>query len=398
MEIVIAVVAALVVGGVIGIIVVRAVKPEASGGADVNSAIQAAVEGQRLQANAERDQAVQAAVQMAVAQLQQMNKAARQSESESVKGELDLRAQRVSLDYQAVTEQLKDVTKMVQKFEQEGSERFGSVASALEQTNHLSETLNTTASELKRVLSSGQARGQWGERMAEDILQLHGFVEGIQYRKQLTIEPGRPDYTFNLPGETKLYMDVKFPLDNYSLFVSAETDPERDAARKQFLTDVKNHVKGLASRSYSESSSDTTIDFVLLFVPNEAVYKFIHEEDSSIINDALNKKLVICSPITLYAVLGVINQATKSFEIEKSAQELMVLLGKFESEWKKFVEQMAKVGKNLDTAKTSFGDLEGVRQRKLDDAMNKVQDLKRGALGAAGETPASSSSDTELEA
>ena len=398
MEIVIAVIAALVVGGVIGIIVVRAVKPEVSGGVDVNSAIQAAVEGQRLQANAERDQAVQAAVQMAVAQLQQMNKAARQSESESVKSELDLRAQRVSLDYQAVTEQLKDVTKMVQKFEQEGSERFGSVASALEQTNHLSETLNTTASELKRVLSSGQARGQWGERMAEDILQLHGFVEGIQYRKQLTIEPGRPDYTFNLPGETKLYMDVKFPLDNYSLFVSAETDPERDAARKQFLTDVKNHVKGLASRSYSESSSDTTIDFVLLFVPNEAVYKFIHEEDSSIINDALNKKLVICSPITLYAVLGVINQATKSFEIEKSAQELMVLLGKFESEWKKFVEQMAKVGKNLDTAKTSFGDLEGVRQRKLDDAMNKVQDLKRGALGAAGETPASSSSDTELEA
>ena len=398
MEIVIAVVAALVVGGVIGIIVVRAVKPEVSGGVDVNSAIQAAVEGQRLQANAERDQAVQAAVQMAVAQLQQMNKAARQSESESVKGELDLRAQRVSLDYQAVTEQLKDVTKMVQKFEQEGSERFGSVASALEQTNHLSETLNTTASELKRVLSSGQARGQWGERMAEDILQLHGFVEGIQYRKQLTIEPGRPDYTFNLPGETKLYMDVKFPLDNYSLFVSAETDPERDAARKQFLTDVKNHVKGLASRSYSESSSDTTIDFVLLFVPNEAVYKFIHEEDSSIINDALNKKLVICSPITLYAVLGVINQATKSFEIEKSAQELMVLLGKFESEWKKFVEQMAKVGKNLDTAKTSFGDLEGVRQRKLDDAMNKVQDLKRGALSAAGETPASLSSDNELEA
>ena len=398
MEIVIAVVAALVVGGVIGIIVVRAVKPEVSGGADVNSAVQAAVEGQRLQANAERDQAVQAAVQMAVVQLQQMNEAARQSESESVKGELDLRAQRVSLDYQAVTEQLKDVTKMVQKFEQEGSERFGSVASALEQTNHLSETLNTTASELKRVLSSGQARGQWGERMAEDILQLHGFVEGIQYRKQLTIEPGRPDYTFNLPGETKLYMDVKFPLDNYSLFVSAETDPERDAARKQFLTDVKNHVKGLASRSYSESSSDTTIDFVLLFVPNEAVYKFIHEEDSSIINDALDKKLVICSPITLYAVLGVINQATKSFEIEKSAQELMVLLGKFEMEWKKFVEQMTKVGKNLDTAKTSFGDLEGVRQRKLDDAMTKVQDLKRGALSAAGETPASLSSDTELEA
>ena len=398
MEIVIAVVAALVVGGVIGIIVVRAVKPEVSGGVDINSAIQAAVEGQRLQANAERDQAVQAAVQMAVVQLQQMNETARQSERESVKGELNLRAQRVSLDYQAVTEQLKDVTKMVQKFEQEGSERFGSVASALEQTNHLSETLNTTASELKRVLSSGQARGQWGERMAEDILQLHGFVEGIQYRKQLTIEPGRPDYTFNLPGETKLYMDVKFPLDNYSLFVSAETDPERDAARKQFLTDVKNHVKGLASRSYSESSSDTTIDFVLLFVPNEAVYKFIHEEDSSIINDALNKKLVICSPITLYAVLGVINQATKSFEIEKSAQELMVLLGKFESEWKKFVEQMAKVGKNLDTAKTSFGDLEGVRQRKLDDAMNKIQDLKRGALSAAGETPASLSSDNELEA
>ena len=398
MEIVIAVVAALVVGGVIGIIVVRAVKPEVSGGADVNSAIQAAVEGQRLQANAERDQAVQAAVQMAVAQLQQMNETARQSERESVKSELGLRAQSVSNEYQAVTEQLKDVTKMVQKFEQEGSERFGSVTSALEQTNHLSETLNTTASELKKVLSSGPVRGQWGERMAEDILQLHGFVEGIQYRKQLTIEPGRPDYTFNLPGETKLYMDVKFPLDNYSLFVSAETDPERDAARKQFLTDVKNHVKGLASRSYSEKSSDTTIDFVLLFIPNEAVYKFIHEEDSSIINDALNKKLVICSPITLYAVLGVINQATKSFEIEKSAQELMVLLGKFESEWKKFVELMAKVGKNLDTAKTSFGDLEGVRQRKLDDAMNKIQDLKRGALSAAGETPASLSSDNELEA
>jgi DNA recombination protein RmuC len=111
------------------------------------------------------------------------------------------------------------------------------------------------------VLSSSQARGQWGERMAEDMLRAAGFVEGINYEKQDTISGGgRPDYTFLMPPDRVLYMDVKFPLDSYAKYVAATEATSREQLKREFMTAVRARVTELQKRDYVVSTTQHSLD------------------------------------------------------------------------------------------------------------------------------------------
>ena len=78
---------------------------------------------------------------------------------------------------------------------------------------------------------------------------------------------------------------------------------------------MRDRVKELNGRGYA--ATDSTVGYLLLFIPNESVYGFIHENDASLLDDALAKKVVLCSPTTLFAVLGVVRQAMDTFAVER---------------------------------------------------------------------------------
>jgi hypothetical protein len=183
--------------------------------------------------------------------------------------------------------------------------------------------LTATAGALREVLASPKARGQWGERMADDVLRLAGLVEGVSYVKQRSTPHGTiPDITFLLPGGQVLHMDVKFPVANYVRCLEAATDGERDALRTAFLRDVRARVRELTGRGYVDPAGGT-LDYVLLFLPNEAIYSYVHEHDAALLDDALRQKVVLCSPLTLYAVLAVVRQAAESAALERTSGEVL---------------------------------------------------------------------------
>ena len=164
--------------------------------------------------------------------------------------------------------------------------------------------LTTTTASLQKALADNRARGQWGERMAEDMLNFMGLVEGINYIKQSAIETGtRPDFTFLFPNQKSLNMDAKFPLDNYLRYIEADNDADKREFSQKFLRDVNQRVSEIQKRDYIAAG---TLDCVLIFIPNEQVYRFIYEQDQRIIDNALKQKVIICSPLTLYVVLAVI--------------------------------------------------------------------------------------------
>ncbi len=180
------------------------------------------------------------------------------------------------------------------------------------------------------ALANPKARGQWGERMAEDVLRLAGLVENVNYVRQTHIA-GRgdaggaiPDYTFRLPQGHALHMDVKFPLAAYLRHLDAETDVERAAHLREFLRDVRLRVRELAARRYD--TDGRSLDYVVLFLPNEHLAGFIHEHDPEIIDVALAQRVVLCSPLTLYAFLGVVRQAADSFVVEQTSEQILTLL------------------------------------------------------------------------
>ena len=245
----------------------------------------------------------------------------------------------------------------------------------IEQNKTETQNLRDTTTKLREILSSSQKRGQWGERMVEDILKFIGLMENVNYKKQSTVDSGeRPDYTFILPKDKIINMDVKFPLSHYEKFIETEDELVKNNEKKEFLKDVKNHIKTISTRSYIDTSSGT-LDYVLMFIPNESIYSFINQEDSSVIDYALDNKVLLCSPLTLYAILSLINQATRNFAMEERASDVMKLLSKFKDQWTRYVETIDKMGRSLQTVQKDYEDLVTTRKRQLEKPLNEIEGL-----------------------
>lgn len=275
-----------------------------------------------------------------------------------------------------MTLKLENVSTLVKELEKDREQKFGELTQHLKNAHEQTAALTQTTHSLREALASTKARGQWGERMAEDVLRMAGFVENVNYIKQKATEDGKiPDFTFLLPRKLKLNMDVKFPLDNYMKYLEAEHEGDREEYRKAFLKDVKNRIKEVTSRDYI-NPEENTVDYVLLFIPNEQIYAFIHEQDSSILDNALTDKVVFCSPITLFAILAVIRQSVDNFALEQSSNEILSLMAAFGKQWHAFVGKMEMVGKKLDEAKKHYQDLATTRQNQLEKPLAKIEELR----------------------
>ncbi len=290
--------------------------------------------------------------------------------------DLTHRKELIDAELEQVTRSLKQVTDLVQRLDRERSAQLGQVSEQLHGVARSHGELASTTAALREALSSSQTRGQWGERMAEDVLRAAGFVEGVNYRTQATTPGGsRPDVTFLLPGDQVLHMDVKFPLGNYLAMLEAEGDTERDARRNAFLRDVRARVKELADRDYVDAGSGT-LDCVLLFLPNEDVYGYVHQQDPTLLDDALARKVVPCSPTTLFAVLAVIRQAVDRVALERVSDEILQLLAGFADQWGRFIEAMDKVGRGLETTNRAYEALSSTRRNQLEKQLQRIDELR----------------------
>ncbi len=141
-----------------------------------------------------------------------------------------------------------------------------------------------------------------------------------------------------------------------------------------FIAAVRNHVKTVSERSYIDPAGGT-VDYVLLFIPNESIYSFINQEDHTLIDFAMKKRIVLCSPLTLYAILSLIRQSVASFAVEKRAGDLQQLVQLFSEQWEKYSDKVDSVGKSLGTVQKHFDELSTTRSKALERPMNKILDL-----------------------
>jgi DNA recombination protein RmuC len=295
-------------------------------------------------------------------------------------GEKDLEGKKKLIDQslEAMRGDLQKMQDLVSSFERDRVQKYGELSAHLRTAAEQTAKLQDTANHLRQALVSTKARGLWGERMAEDVLQLAGFVEGINYLKQKALEGAgsRPDYTFQLPQGRKLNMDVKFPMNSYLRFLETENEMEREVQKGQFLRDVRNRIREVTTRDYI-NPEDETLDYVLVFIPNEQVYAFINQNDPTVIDEALRSKVVLCSPITLFAILAIIRQAMDNFSTAKAANDVLRLIGQFNKEWERFRESMDKMGRKIEDARDEFERLKTTRSNKLERPLQKIEDLRR---------------------
>jgi len=320
-----------------------------------------------------------------LSRLLETNRALLDQERVRAGSELDSKKSMIDQQLVTMTGELDKVTELVRQLDGGQRKAYGELSNELRRQQEGMAALSEHTQQLREVLASSKARGQWGERMAEDVLRLAGLIEGVNYRKQATLDSaGRPDYTFLLPNRRVMHMDVKFPLDNYVRHLDAGNDLERKQFRDLFLRDVRDRVKELTTRGYLDGNDDT-VDCLLMFIPNEQVYGFVQENDRTILDDAMRHKIVVCSPLTLYAVLAVVRQAVDNFQLERTSSEILGLLSEFSRQWEKYSAQLEKVQSRFEQVAKEYSSLMTTRHRALQRPLDKIEDLRheeRGLLDA----------------
>src|SRR5262245_43600387 len=311
-----------------------------------------------------------------VARLLDANRTMLEQERRLHTTELDGKKHLIDQQLVSMTGELGKIGDLVRELERDRRHAFGQLTNELRRQHEGLNALSDNTQQLREALANSRARGQWGERMAEDVLRLAGLLEGVNYRKQATLPgAGRPDYTFLLPNGLVMHMDVKFPLDNYVRYLEASNDAEQARTREQFLRDVRNRVKELTNRGYLDAG-DETVDCLLLFIPNEQVYAFVQEHDPDAIDNALRHKVVICSPLTLYAVLAVVRQAVDNFRLERTSNEILGLLHEFSLQWEKYTAQLDRVQQRFDGVAKEYTALMTTRHRALQRPLDKIEALR----------------------
>jgi DNA recombination protein RmuC len=273
---------------------------------------------------------------------------------------------------------LSEITKSLEK-QLEGSRKEvgdlrnqnAAIREQLTNAAKITEGLQVSTDSLKNLLSNNRLRGEWGEQVAEDLLLAAGFVENLNFTKQTVTNEGRPDFTINLPDGSKLNVDAKFPFDDLMAYQEATSESSRKQVLAKFSTTIKAKIKGITSKDYIDPENKT-LDFVVMFIPNEMIFSFIYEKLPEINEYCNQRKVVLAGPFGFTAVLRLILQAYKNFGYEKNLQEIFGLVSKFQDEYGKFGDSLQRLGAQLSTAQKTFHEVEGTRSRQLTKVVDQI--------------------------
>lgn len=264
-------------------------------------------------------------------------------------------------------------------------EQNAAIREQLANTAKITEGLQTSTEGLKNLLANNRLRGEWGEQVAEDLLMAAGFVEKVNYTKQTTGAEGRPDFTILLPDGYKLNVDAKFPFNDLITYQEADTEVDKKRALSAFSTAVKQKVKEISTKDYIDPENQT-LDFVIMFIPNEMIFSFVYEKLPDINQYCNERKVVLAGPFGFTAVLRMVLQAHKNFHHEKSLVQILGLISKFQEEYAKFGESMEKLGKQIDLAQRTYIEVEGTRNRQLTKVVEQISHKSQDSL-KSGDKP-----------
>lgn len=293
-------------------------------------------------------------------------------------GDLESRKKEIEQIVKGLEQQLGRYEQLMKNFEKDRDTKYGSLDEKLKSTAEQTRQLQQATLRLTSMLGNSRIRGQWGEKAADDILRLCGLEQGVHYEVQKNAQAGRPDFTFRLPNEHKLYMDVKFPLDNYIRLCNADGDEQQTMAhREQFIRDVRTHLKTLVKRDYAPEGSPGP-NFVMMFIPNEQVYASVNQWMPGFIDEALSKRIVVCGPWTLYSQVRIIFEAWRNFYHERTIGDILITITEFRKSYAHFVERFHELGKRLNSAQQFYQEITDKSFAQIDRKIEQIDAYRKG--------------------
>jgi DNA recombination protein RmuC len=307
----------------------------------------------------------------------------RRLEQERAAAELARRSEEFKGIVQPVQEKLGRMENEIGRLERERRQAHGELAQMVRALGDGVGTLRQETGNLVSALKRPSTRGSWGEIQLRNAVEMAGMVSHCDFLEQSTIrgEEGalRPDMLVRLPGGKLIVVDSKVPLDAYLAALEAEGEDERELQIVRHARQTREHISKLAAKGY-HARLEATPEFVVMFVPSDGIYQAALAGDPALIEFGVQQQVLIATPTTLIGLLWATHYGWREERIAESAREIAESARELHRRLGRFVEPLAKVGRQLDSATAAYNEAVGSFDARVVPQVRRIE-----AAGASSE-------------
>jgi DNA recombination protein RmuC len=320
-------------------------------------------------------------------QTAQLAAAERAADREQASGELARRSQEIQHAIAPLTEQVRRLEGELAQLERERRQAHGAIAEMFRAVSGEVARLRDQTGTLVSALKRPQVRGAWGELQLRNCVQAANMTEHVDFVSQKTVPDGeggrlRPDLVVRLPAGKRVVVDAKVPMDAY-LRALEEAD---EAAQAELLErhgrQVRAHVDSLASKAYHAQFADASPEFVVCFIPNEAVYCAALERDATLLEHGAAHGVLIATPTSLIALLQAVHYGWRQERIAESAREIAEAGRELHKRIATFLEPFARLGRSLGSSVEAYNRAAGSMEARVLPQLRRMEEA-----GARSEKP-----------
>ncbi|WP_067678183.1 DNA recombination protein RmuC [Tsuneonella dongtanensis] len=279
---------------------------------------------------------------------------------------------------QPVGERLKAYETQVETLEKQRVDAFGQLAGMIEAMRAGQEEVRREAARLGNSLTNApKARGRWGERALQNVLEQCGLSEHTDFELEHSMDTDegrlRPDAIVRVPGQKKLVIDAKVSLNAYQAAFEADDEDERRRHLDLHARSMRNHVQTLGAKSY-QSQFEEAPDYVVMFVPGEHFVAAALEHDPELWDFAFRNKVLLATPTNLVAIARTVAQVWRQDTIAREAVEIGRAGAELYDRLAVAAEHMKRVGGGLETAVNNYNKFVGSFERNVLSAGRRLKD------------------------